>query len=542
MFDTEFPDKVYEGQAYEVTYTMHFDSTLDDHVIVSDAAIPHSNIHSCFHEVGFCTPFVSNDGETSTHTPAQVGDWLIGDTVSTDFHASFSHMVELQEGMYTVIAHGRFYTEGDNQWCEASTGINCTKWDVSNAILGHVVLGKENEIKLSSYVKIVSYVMIGAAELFLDACLLIMGLFYKTRIMRFSQRQVLIAMVVLGKLSVFGLLILPEVTEFSCNFRPWLIGVPLFTMFNLLLGKTWRIWKVVVSASFKKVKVRQIQVVLYALGLDMIFILPQLIHTIAFGAPSPNRVGSDVNDTDFSIECTTDSQTLSTLLAIFSTLVSLGVGVKFVRATSGTVTLFNESKYIGFAIYNIGLLVVVCLPLLLVIEQQPNVTFLIQVVMVVLIACTCCGSLIIPKLALLQADGVDLKNRSWATKGEGGGALSMDSKTSRSPGTGDSTSPSTTGTRGSTRNLLVGRDTRMPGAAQSAVVDSSDSSSRYVTSMKSGLLSRKLVVGLQKAERSLKSITDAGGAGFKVKVEQIDQCKAELVEAQMFLDHLWVKH
>ena len=31
----------------------------------------------------------------------------------------------------------------------------------------------------------------------------------------------------------------------------------LFTMFNLLLGKTWRIWKVVVSASFNKVKVPQ---------------------------------------------------------------------------------------------------------------------------------------------------------------------------------------------------------------------------------------------------------------------------------------------
>ena len=138
--------------------------------------------------------------------------------------------------------------------------MGCTKWDVSNAILGHVVLGKENEIKISSGVVTLSYVLIGMTEIFLDVNLFILIAFYRTRIMRFSQRQVMIAMVILAKLAVGALVMLPHVTDFTCKSRVWLIGVPLFTMFNLLLGKTWRIWKVVVSASFNKVKVPQRQV------------------------------------------------------------------------------------------------------------------------------------------------------------------------------------------------------------------------------------------------------------------------------------------
>ena len=121
-------------------------------------------------------------------------------------------------------------------------------------------MGAENEIKLSDTVVTLAYVLIAAGELFLFSCLLIVVLFYDTRIMRFSQRQGLIGMVLLGMVAVGGLVLLPDISDSACQARLWVVGLPLFSMFNLLLGKTWRIWKVVVSSTFKKVSVRQTHV------------------------------------------------------------------------------------------------------------------------------------------------------------------------------------------------------------------------------------------------------------------------------------------
>ena len=82
----------------------------------------------------------------------------------------------------------------------------------------------------------------------------------------------------------------------------------------------------------------------YALALDLVYVVPLLGHMLVYGAPKADRVDSTINETDFSIECVQDSQTTATLFGILSAAVSLGLGVKYVRATRDTITLFNESK------------------------------------------------------------------------------------------------------------------------------------------------------------------------------------------------------
>eukprot|EP00636_Phaeomonas_parva_P017466 CAMPEP_0118872924 /NCGR_PEP_ID=MMETSP1163-20130328/14933_1 /TAXON_ID=124430 /ORGANISM="Phaeomonas parva, Strain CCMP2877" /LENGTH=593 /DNA_ID=CAMNT_0006808163 /DNA_START=108 /DNA_END=1889 /DNA_ORIENTATION=+ len=68
------------------------------------AEIPHTNLHACSSNVGFCTPMISNDGTLSTHSPTQTGNFT-GTPVGVD--------LSLEEGVYTIIAHARFYVDGE---------------------------------------------------------------------------------------------------------------------------------------------------------------------------------------------------------------------------------------------------------------------------------------------------------------------------------------------------------------------------------------------------------------------------------------------
>lgn len=124
------------------------------------------------------------------------------------------------------------------------------------------MLGEENELKVDDGVVTLAIVIVGIGELFLVVCLAIVVRYYRTTVMLYSQRQILIAMTLCGMVGVGGLLVIPDVTDFSCGSRMWIVALPLFTMFNLLLGKTWRIWKIVAQTSFKKIRVPQYKVVL----------------------------------------------------------------------------------------------------------------------------------------------------------------------------------------------------------------------------------------------------------------------------------------
>ena len=64
--------------------------------------ITHFNLHSCFADVGLCTPFVENTPGLSTHNPVLTG------TLDADGDATFEQDLILDEGLFTVIAHARW--------------------------------------------------------------------------------------------------------------------------------------------------------------------------------------------------------------------------------------------------------------------------------------------------------------------------------------------------------------------------------------------------------------------------------------------------
>ena len=144
--------------------------------------------------------------------------------------------------------------------CDPATTHGCTKWDISNALLGQIVVGKENELKVSDAVATLSYIVVAISDTFLLVCVAIIIRFYNTRIMRFSQRQVVLGIIACGMIGVSFTPLLMTVNDTTCATRTWFIGLPIFTMFNLLLGKTYRIWKLLVSSSLRKTHVLQTQV------------------------------------------------------------------------------------------------------------------------------------------------------------------------------------------------------------------------------------------------------------------------------------------
>ena len=87
------------------------DTVADDIDGVND--IGHANLHSCGSEVGFCVPFIGNDGTLATHTTALKGNWVWDDDDSPDIgSAEFTSAPVLDKGTYSMISHGRFYFYG----------------------------------------------------------------------------------------------------------------------------------------------------------------------------------------------------------------------------------------------------------------------------------------------------------------------------------------------------------------------------------------------------------------------------------------------
>eukprot|EP00873_Tetraselmis_striata_P044856 jgi/Tetstr1/465120/TSEL_009843.t1 len=145
QFDTALPQQLEEGRGYEVEYSLMIDTSKVPVVAMTPpggmpAEITHANIHSCFSRIGTCTPFVEDTPGLSTHTSADTA------LLDADGYAAFSADLELEAGLYTIIAHLRFYTLDDDVpspvgGCE---GKDCLKvYDVAVGSRRRVILASQ---------------------------------------------------------------------------------------------------------------------------------------------------------------------------------------------------------------------------------------------------------------------------------------------------------------------------------------------------------------------------------------------------------------
>lgn len=104
------------------TMTVALDNITSQTTSSGVVEISHGNLHACVSRIGFCTPFVANTPELSTHSPALTGN-LSSVPGETHEEIVFNSSVVYDEGTYTVIAHGRVYTNN-----------NAYKYDIARAI------------------------------------------------------------------------------------------------------------------------------------------------------------------------------------------------------------------------------------------------------------------------------------------------------------------------------------------------------------------------------------------------------------------------
>ena len=101
------PDTVYAGEPTPAIVEFKLKASLAVDIIAqqSNYMLPHINIHSCFASIGACTPFIKNNPELSTHTPAVSRNLTTSVTSSGDWTLTESIEITLDEGSYMIIGH-----------------------------------------------------------------------------------------------------------------------------------------------------------------------------------------------------------------------------------------------------------------------------------------------------------------------------------------------------------------------------------------------------------------------------------------------------
>jgi len=136
-FSAPLPEDMEATTSYPVRYSLALDRARVP-LLPSESTtlgggvfdVHHANIHSCFANVGACTPFVADTPGLSTHTAAGAAD------LDRAGAADFADEIALEPGTYTIIAHVRFSTvddtlEGGDPYTACGGG-PCTKvYDVA---------------------------------------------------------------------------------------------------------------------------------------------------------------------------------------------------------------------------------------------------------------------------------------------------------------------------------------------------------------------------------------------------------------------------
>jgi len=373
--------------------------------------IGHANVHSCGNQVGFCIPFIGNDGELATHTSASKDSWGWDNVDSPNVGSvTFGSDIILSKDYspYTIIAHGRF----------EFTGADGAKWrmDMAAAHLGVVVKPQTREKTLDMGVIMIGTIVAALALLFQVGLMVLTMMHYSNKIMKLSQVNVLVLMIfaaVLGILIV--MLTFGSVSDSMCPMKGF-VTVPLTFMVGLLYGKVKR---VLLLTQIKLLGANKVTSY-YVLGWACALTLPQLLIAVISMASDP-LVKTEVwapNEIDFWYECRPESgsdvQVFTWLMLAYSFFILI-LGVFYARMSSSLASYFNEASYIAIIMYSISLLAFIAVPVAFAIEGAFEAQFLVTTLAICMGVCVTTGVMIIPKILLIKdknvkvsASGLDL--------------------------------------------------------------------------------------------------------------------------------------
>jgi gamma-aminobutyric acid type B receptor len=133
----------------------------------------------------------------------------------------------------------------------------------------------------------------------------------------------------------------------------WLLTVGLCVMLATLLAKTWRVFRVFINESLRRVQITNLYLAAVISGLLVVPLVLVVVWTAIGGLEAEYRVESTDILTENYYEChadTSDVVLASLLISYVGVLVISGaVFAYFIRDV--TYLLYNESRYIGYALY-----------------------------------------------------------------------------------------------------------------------------------------------------------------------------------------------
>jgi glycine betaine/proline transport system substrate-binding protein len=227
-------------------------------------------------------------------------------------------------------------------------------------------------------------------------------LFYLIAVIKFRKSKVIIASsgVFLVSMCIGGMLMFGSVFAFvsntmlGCNLFIWMLPVGFALLFGSLFAKTGRIYLLFSNKSLQLVKYTDRDV---GFGVGVILLGECVILSVMMGLQPADYIFQSLGDTDF-VACVFHFPTGITLLVYNGIVMIFGVVISILISRL-RLTLYNEAKYIGWAMYNFCFVVIFIVVIFLVADSA--VRFALVCACVLFLTIISLSVLFIPKLRLL---------------------------------------------------------------------------------------------------------------------------------------------
>lgn len=438
-----------------------------------DVDIPYATIRSCRARVGFCTPFIEDDGDKSVHTAPDAGNLVLGaNGLST---GTFSGDVMVEQGSFSNIAHVRWYT--------LEAGVQAQYDMAANFVRD--ALPPQKILVASPGVEYTLAAVIALACAFLAVNLALLFYYRKHKILKFSQVNILMYMAVAGFVALCGVPLAAVNTQQACSLRPWVTIIPLNVMFGLLFGKTWRIYRLMNNKQLKAIKIKES----YVLFVAFLLTLPELlIHGFYFVvAPPKMTLARVINDYTFLYACTGGEpyKTAFDALHLAYAALILVLGCYVASKSQQLTTLFNEGKYILFAIYTCTVLAIIIVPASFAVATDPQTGYILRTLGVTMAVVGTIGGINVPKFQLIWA-GVDLSLDNLATNASKAATTNSGAKTTSSNATSSNAAAGGAASSGGPPSNTLQVKSHVPSAVMEKLVDAIAAGNKVVDRQKQG--------------------------------------------------------
>jgi len=177
-----------------------------------------------------------------------------------------------------------------------------------------------------------------------------------------------------------------ETQQRLCMFQVWLVGLSFVVLFGPLMLKSVRILWITNQPSLSTTKYLDEKI----FGFYFLFLIGEIIILILWTTIDPLSIKQNLSDDLLSVTYSCESNAVTfTIIWIVYKGVLLFLGIFVAYFSRNMESRFNESKTIGLCIYNIVILSAIIIPVAIVNQKQPTISFVVKSIGVICISLGC---------------------------------------------------------------------------------------------------------------------------------------------------------